>query len=169
MASLNRVFIIGRLGRDPELRYTQAGQPVTTLNIATDESFTNQQGQRVERTEWHRVVVFGNQAEPCANHLAKGSLVSVEGALQTHKWQARDGSDRYTTQIKSRRVIFLQRASGAGQQSRQGSQEAQGARPQQEPAAQAQQSQHDDWNASPQEDLGPAFPSQASGMDDVPF
>ena len=84
---LNKVMIIGRLGRDPELRYTQSGSPVATLNVATDESYMDRDGNKVERTEWHRVSVFQRQAENCANFLTKGSLVYVEGSLQTRKWQ----------------------------------------------------------------------------------
>ena len=94
---LNKVMLIGRLGRDPELRYTQSGSPVATLNVATDESYVDRDGNKVERTEWHRVSVFQRQAENCANFLAKGSLVYVEGSLQTRKWQDQNGQDRYTT------------------------------------------------------------------------
>ena len=104
---LNKVMIIGRLGRDPELRYTQSGSPVATLNVATDESYMDRDGNKVERTEWHRVSVFQRQAENCANFLTKGSLVYVEGSLQTRKWQDQNGQDRYTTEIKAQRVQFL--------------------------------------------------------------
>lgn len=109
MSSLNRVMIIGRLGRDPELRYTQSGSAVASLNVATDESYTDRDGNKVDRTEWHRVSVFQRQAETCANYLAKGSLVFVEGSLQTRKWQDQQGQDRYTTEIKADRVQFLDR------------------------------------------------------------
>ena len=185
---LNKVMIIGRLGRDPELRYTQSGSPVATLNVATDESYTDRDGNKVDRTEWHRVSVFQRQAENCANFLAKGSLVYVEGSLQTRKWQDQQGQDRYTTEIKAQRVQFLDRkgdaprdAGGArgfeddygapaaspaaprgaaprGGQSAQTAQGAQGGRPQ---AGRKPQNMDDD--------LGPAFPSEASNMDDVPF
>ena len=106
---LNKVMIIGRLGRDPEVRYTQNGSPVATLNIATDESYTDRDGNRTERTEWHRVVVFQRAAETCAQYLSKGSLVYVEGKLQTRKWQDQNGQDRYTTEIRAQRVLFLER------------------------------------------------------------
>ena len=112
---LNKVMLIGRLGRDPELRYTQSGSPVATLNVATDESYTDRDGNKVERTEWHRVSVFQRQAENCANYLAKGSLVYVEGSLQTRKWQDQSGQDRYTTEIKAQRVQFLDRRGERGQ------------------------------------------------------
>ena len=103
---LNKVMIIGHLGRDPELRYTQSGTPVATLNIATDESYVDKDGNKVERTDWHRVVVFQRSAENCSQYLSKGSLVYVEGKLQTRKWQDQQGQDRYSTEIKADRVQF---------------------------------------------------------------
>jgi single-strand DNA-binding protein len=139
---MNKVFLLGFLGRDPELRYTQAGAAVCNLSIATDESYKDRDGNKVEKTEWHRVTVFGKQAEPCGNYLRKGSLCFVEGSLQTRKWQAEDGSDRYSTDIKALRVQFLDRKDGKG-----GDAPAKGR----------------------DEDMGPAFPSEASGMDSVPF
>ena len=84
---LNKVMLIGRLGRDPELRYSQSGLPIANLRLATDESYVDKEGNKVERTEWHSIVVFQRQAENCANYLAKGSLIYVEGSLQTRKWQ----------------------------------------------------------------------------------
>ena len=150
---LNKVMIIGRLGRDPELRYSQSGSPVCTLNIATDESYTDRDGNRVDRAEWHRVVVFQKAAENCSQYLTKGSLVFVEGSLQTRKWQDQQGQDRYTTEIKAQRVQFLDRkADGDGQQGRQG-------------GGRQTQGRH----SADYEDLGPAFPSEASGLDGVPF
>jgi single-strand DNA-binding protein len=94
-------MIIGRLGHDPELRYTQSGQPVATLSVATDESYRAQDGQKVERTEWHRVIVWGKQAEFCGNYLSKGRLVYVEGKVETRKWQDKQGIERYTTEIRA--------------------------------------------------------------------
>ena len=88
---LNKVMIIGRLGADPELRYTQAGQPVCYLRVATDESYTDKDGNRVEHTEWHSVVAFQRPAENCNQYLRKGSLVYVEGKLATRKWQDQKG------------------------------------------------------------------------------
>ena len=125
---LNKVMIIGRLGADPEIRYTQAGQATCSLRIATDESYTDRDGKRVERTEWHRVTVFGKAAENCGNYLGKGSLVHVEGSLQTRKWQDQNGQDRYTTEIKAQRVQFLDRREGGqdGGQQRQGRQQTRG-------------------------------------------
>lgn len=113
---LNKVMIIGRLGDDPELRYTQAGQPVCSLRIATDESYTDKNGNRVEATEWHRVVVFGKTADHCNQFLRKGSLVYVEGKLTTRKWQDQNGQDRYTTEIRADRVQFLEKRENTQQQ-----------------------------------------------------
>ena len=123
MASLNQVFIIGRLGRDPELKYSQSGAAVCNLNIATDESFTDRDGNRQDRTEWHRVTAFQKTAENCANFLAKGSLVHVSGSLTTRKWQDQQGQDRFTTEIKADRVQFLDRK-GDNQSCGQGEQPA---------------------------------------------
>ncbi|MDR3073884.1 MAG: single-stranded DNA-binding protein [Deltaproteobacteria bacterium] len=161
---LNKVMIIGRLGRDPELRYAASGTPMANLRVATDESYTDRDGNKVERTEWHTVVVFQRQAENCANYLGKGSLVFVEGSLQTRKWQDQQGQDRYTTEIKAARVQFLDRkgaqsdaGAAAGDQQYGGGKSA-GVSPQRQQP-----------RAGGNEDLGPAFPSEASGMDDVPF
>ena len=176
---LNKVMIIGRLGRDPELRYTQSGSPVASLNIATDESYTDREGNKVDRTEWHRVSVFQRQAENCANYLTKGSLVFVEGSLQTRKWQDQQGQDRYTTEIKAQRVQFLDRKGDAPREAGgggRGYEEDYGA-PAAAPRGNAPRGgQTGGARQQPQggrkgmdEDLGPAFPSEASIMDDVPF
>lgn len=119
---LNRCMIIGHLGRDVELRYSQNGSAVASLNIATDESYTDRDGNKVERVEWHRVSVYGKSAENCANYLRKGSLVYVEGSLKTRKWQDQNGQDRYTTEIKAQRVQFLDRRGDGQQGGQQGGQ-----------------------------------------------
>jgi single-strand DNA-binding protein len=172
---VNKVILIGRLGRDPELRYSSAGMPIASLRIATDESYVDRDGNKVDRTEWHTVVVFQRTAENCANFLSKGSLVYVEGSLQTRKWQDQQGQDRYSTEVKALRVQFLDRKGGrdssqdsfqsgdAGWQGAEGSYQGGGGRAGSRPeAARAPQ-------PSSSDDLGPAFPSEASGMDDVPF
>ena len=164
MASLNKVMLIGRLGIDPELRYTQSGQPVANFRMATDESYRGQDGNMVERTEWHRVSVWGRQAETVSNYLHKGSMVYVEGSLQTRKWQAQDGSDRYTTEIKAMRVQFLD-PKGASQGGYDGPRQQQGGGYQGGGGGRQQAPQQQPVD----DDLGPAFPSEASGMDDVPF
>lgn len=109
MASLNSVHIIGRLGKDPELRTTQSGASICNMTVATDESWTDASGQRHQATEWHRVVVFQRTAENCANFLRKGSQVYVEGSLTTREWQDQQGQKRSTTEIKAQRVLFLDR------------------------------------------------------------
>lgn len=110
MASVNKVIIMGRLGADPELRYTQNQTAVATLNVATTEYRTGQDGQRQESTEWHRVVVWNKQAENCSRYLTKGSGVFVEGRLQTRNWEDQNGQKRYTTEIVGNNVQFLPRS-----------------------------------------------------------
>lgn len=99
MASLNKVSLIGNLGRDPEIRYAPSGDAVANLAIATTDTWKNKEGEKQEKTEWHRVVLFGKQAEIAGEYLKKGSQVYLEGKLQTKKWQDKDGQDRYTTEI----------------------------------------------------------------------
>ena len=123
---VNKIFIVGRLARDPEIRYTQNGSAIANMTVATDESFVGSDGNKVERTEWHRVTVFGKMAENCGNYLGKGSLVHVEGSLATRKWQDQNGQDRYTTEIKAQRVQFLDRRDQDGGKQRQGRQQTRG-------------------------------------------
>lgn len=106
---LNKVMLIGRLGADPEIKYTQSGSPVANLRIATDESYTDRNGQRQEKTEWHTVIAFQRTAEICQQYLHKGSLVYIEGKLQTRKWQDKNGQDRYSTEIQCQRLQMLER------------------------------------------------------------
>lgn len=114
MASFNRVTILGNLGQDPELRYTQNQTPVCTLSVATTDYRTGADGQRQEQTEWHRVVVWSKQAENCAKYLAKGRSVLVEGRLQTRSWEDKQGQKRYVTEIVAQNVQFV----GGGQRDR---------------------------------------------------
>jgi len=113
MASVNKVILIGNLGRDPEVKYTQNGTAVANLSVATNEVWTDKSGQKQERTEWHRVVVWGKQAQVLAEHLGKGKQVYVEGSLQTRSWDDRDGNKRYTTEVRAVRVLMLGKAEGA--------------------------------------------------------
>jgi len=112
---LNKVMVIGRLGQDPETRYMPSGDAVCNLSVATDESYKNKDGQKVDKTEWHRVSMFGKLAEIAGQYLTKGAQVYIEGKLETRKWQAQDGSDRYTTEIKAFSMQMLD-SKGAGQQ-----------------------------------------------------
>ncbi len=107
MASVNKVIILGNLGADPELRYTQSGSAVCTLRLATNERWKDKGGQPQERTEWHSVVVFGRQAENSAQYLQKGSAAYIEGRLQTRSWEDKDGHTRYTTEIVAQTVQFM--------------------------------------------------------------
>jgi len=104
--SINKAIIVGRLGQDPELRSTDSGMSVCNFSVATSESWTDN-GEKKEKTEWHRVVVWGRQAEVCGKYLIKGSLAYIEGKIQTRKYEDRDGIDRYSTEVVARDVQFL--------------------------------------------------------------
>ena len=106
--SVNKVILVGNLGQDPEVRYSASGSAVATLNIATSEQWTDKQsGQKQERTEWHRVVMFNRLGEIAGEYLKKGSQVYIEGKLQTRKWQDQNGQDRYTTEIVANEMQML--------------------------------------------------------------
>lgn len=112
MSGVNKVIIVGRLGADPEVKAVGQGTTVTRLNIATSENWVGKDGQKQERTEWHRVVVWGKLAEICGKHLSKGRQVYVEGRLQTRQWEDQQGQKKYTTEIVANTVQFLGSASG---------------------------------------------------------
>lgn len=141
MSSVNKVIIIGHIGRDPETRHTQTGQQVASFSVATDESYKGKDGQKVEATEWHNVTVWGKQAEFVANYLAKGRLVYVEGKLKTEKYTGKDGVEKYTTKIIAERVQGLDKR----------------------PEGQQQYTVHEPGPTRPEYGSGPA------GMDDAPF
>jgi single-strand DNA-binding protein len=110
MASVNKVILIGNLGRDPEVRYTSGGTPVANFTMATTDRWNDpSSGERKERTEWHRIVVWGKQAEIAGEYLRKGRQVYVEGSLQTREWTDREGNKRYTTEIRVQRFQMLGR------------------------------------------------------------
>src|SRR5512132_4366497 len=121
MGSVNKVILVGNLGRDAELRYTPGGSAVATLNLATTEMWNDKAGQRQEKTEWHRVVVWGKTAETLNEYLTKGKQIYVEGRLQTRKWEEKGAepgdksTTRYTTEIKADRIVLL--GGGGGQRS----------------------------------------------------
>mgnify|MGYP000586543035 CR=1 FL=1 len=104
---INKVILVGSLGNDPEVRYTPAGAAVTTISVATSESWKDKEGNKQEKTEWHRVVFFGRLAEIAGEYLKKGSQVYIEGKLRTNKWQDKDGNDRYTTEILANEMQML--------------------------------------------------------------
>ena len=115
MAGVNKAILVGNLGRDPELRQTPSGQSVCNFTLATSESWTDRNGERVERTEWHRIVAWGKTGELCAQYLSKGRTVYVEGRIQTREWEDKDGNKRYTTEINAQNVNFIgPRDSGGG-------------------------------------------------------
>lgn len=140
---LNMVMLIGFLTRDPELKYSQSGVPICNFSVATNESYIDRDGKKIEKTEFHRIVTYQRQAETCGQYLAKGSKVLIIGKLQTRKWTDQQGQDRYTTEIIASRVQFLDRK-GEGQQ---------------QPDRNSHQSESDDST----------FPNGSSGMEDVPF
>lgn len=107
MASLNKVVLIGNLGADPELRYTQSGQAVCNFRLATTERWNDRNGTQQEHTEWHRVNVWGKQAESCGDYLRKGRQVYVEGRIKTREWEDKDGNRRWTPEVTADRVLFL--------------------------------------------------------------
>ncbi len=114
MASVNKVILIGNLGRDPETRYMPDGGAITNISIATTENWKDKAGEKQEKTEWHRVAFFGKLAEIAGEYLKKGSQVYVEGRLQTRKWQDKDGVDKYTTEIVANAMQMLGSRSGMG-------------------------------------------------------
>ena len=117
MGSVNKVILVGNLGRDAELRYTPGGAAVATLNLATTEVFKDREGQKKEDTQWHRVILWGKTAESLQDYLTKGKQIYVEGKLQTRKWKDKDGNDKYTTEVRGDRVVLL---SGGGGGNRAG-------------------------------------------------
>ena len=133
MASVNKVILLGNLGRDPETRYTTGGDAVTNLNIATSEQWKDKNGEKQERTEWHRVVLFGRQAEIAGEYLKKGRSVYIEGRLQTRKYTDKDGVEKYSTEIVADRMQLI----GGGREAGGGDVEfgSGGGAPRREPAA----------------------------------
>jgi single-strand DNA-binding protein len=112
--NLNKVMLIGRLGKDPEVRYTKEGTAVANLRLATSESWTDKSGEKQEKTEWHTVVLWARQAEVAEQYLQKGRLVYVEGRLETRKWQDQSGADRYTTEVRGTMFQMLDRGEERG-------------------------------------------------------
>ena len=137
--TVNKAILIGRLGADPELKYTPSGAAVVNFNIATDESWTDTSGVKQERTEWHRIVAWRKLAEICGEYLKKGSRVYIEGQLQTRSWEGQDGVKRYTTEIVARNMQMLDSKATGGQ------------------------------SPTPQEAPPPSPSEKAEGEDDLPF
>jgi len=151
MGSINKVILIGHLGADPEVRYTAGGSAVANLRIATTERFKDRDGNQQEKTEWHRVVVWGQQAEHCGQYLTKGRQVYIEGSIETREWTDKEGTKRYTTEIKARSVVFL--GSGDGQSRSKPSQHEQSKRDGYQPAPRADFRSQDAPQEDPEIDL----------------
>lgn len=107
MRGVNKVILVGNLGRDPEVRYIKDGTAVANLRLATSETWNDQNGQKQERTEWHRIVAWGKLAEIAKEYMSKGRQIYVEGKLQTRSWDDREGNKRYTTEVKADQIIML--------------------------------------------------------------
>lgn len=114
MASVNKAIIIGNLGKDPEMRYMPSGDAICNFSLATTDSWKDKNGEKQEKTEWHRISMFGKLAEIAGEYLKKGSQVYVEGRLQTRKWTNKDGQDQYTTEIVADKMQMLGGRSGGG-------------------------------------------------------
>lgn len=156
---VNKVILIGNLGADPEVRTSPNGSVITNLRVATSEAWKDQQGQLQERTEWHRVVMFGRTAEIARDYLRKGSKIFLEGRLQTRKWQDKEGRDQYTTEVVANEMQMLDRAGGEAPASRQSTGGGYGQKPDYAPT---------------QPSANPASAPGAGGMDsdfddDIPF
>ena len=154
---INKVILIGNLGKDPEVRFTPGGQAVANFNIATSESWNDKTtGQKVEKTEWHRIVVWGKLAELCGEYLKKGRQCYVEGRLQTREWTDKEGQKKYTTEVVANTVQFL--GGGAGRAA-EGGYQAGAAKGNESPG-----SGGNDSGGSPPDDMGGPPPA-----DDIPF
>ena len=119
MASVNKAIIIGNLGKDPEVRYTQSGRAMARFSVATTETWMDRDNSRQERTDWHNIVVWGKQAETCGQYLSKGRQVYIEGSIRPRSYEDKEGNTRYTTDIEAQRVQFLGGRDGGGARSGQ--------------------------------------------------
>ena len=113
MSGVNKVILVGNLGQDPEVRYTKAGQAVASFSLATSEKWVKD-GEKCEKTEWHRIVAWGNLGEICGEYLNKGKQVYIEGRLQTREWEDKEGNKRHTTEVIANQMTMLRQAGGQG-------------------------------------------------------
>lgn len=162
---VNKVILVGNLGADPDIRTSPNGSVIANLRLATGEAWKDQQGQLQERTEWHRIVMFGRTAEIARDYLRKGSKLYLEGRLQTRKWQDKEGRDQYTTEIVAQEFQMLDRAGG-------GEGQGQAASPRQN--AGGAYGQGGGYNAPQPAPQGQPYPPASGGMDvdfddDIPF
>jgi single-strand DNA-binding protein len=165
--SLNKAILIGRLGSDPEIRYTASGMAVANFNIATSERIRGADGNWTEKTEWHRIVTFDRTAENCGNYLSKGRLVCVEGRIQTRQWEDAQGTKRYTTEIVAREVHFLGGAGDRAPQTQSG-QAGMGGRNEASYQQSPPPSHYPEEGSSFSEELPPP-PSDKKPDSDIPF
>ena len=156
--SVNKVILIGHLGKDPEVRYTPNGQAVANFTVATNDSWTDKAGQKQDRTEWHRVVVWAKLAELCGEYLSKGRQVYLEGRLQTREWTNKEGVKQYTTEVVANQVVFL-----SGGERGQGRGSSRGA------GAGASAGGDDFGQPSPPFEESPGPGAGAKAEDDIPF
>lgn len=152
MGSVNKVILVGNLGRDAEMRFTSGGTPVATVSMATTERFTDREGQKKEDTQWHRIVIWGKTAESLHEYLTKGKQIYVEGRLQTREWQDKEGKTNKTTEVRADKIVLL---GGGGGGDRTG---GGGARPARDRYAEAGPDAHAD-----------SGPVDAPSDDDIPF
>ncbi len=155
MIGVNKVTLLGNLGADPEIKKIASGQSLTLFNLATSNAWTNREGQKQEHTEWHRIVVWGKQAETCAEYLSKGSKVYIEGRLQTRSWEDNNGQKKYTTEVVASQVLFL-----SGNQEKRSSSEASSSSYTPEPAFGAESSSSSNSDKSP---------NPEKSADNIPF
>jgi single-strand DNA-binding protein len=155
MGSVNKVILVGNLGRDAEMRFTSGGTPVATVSMATTERFTDREGQKKEDTQWHRIVIWGKTAESLHEYLTKGKQIYVEGRLQTREWQDKEGKTNKTTEVRADKIVLLGGGGGGG------GERMAGARPQRD----RYQDSGGGGGAEPH-DSGPI---DAPSDDDIPF
>jgi single-strand DNA-binding protein len=157
MAGVNKVILVGNLGADPEIRNLPSGSAVANFNIATSESYTNKNGEKVTNTEWHRIECWEGLAKVAQNYLKKGNPVYIEGKIRTEEWTDKEGQKRYTTKIRAQSMTMLGGAPGNGNQ---------------QPAPQEQGQQAGSWmpkETAPQPGAGEGFGSDGPKDDDLPF
>ncbi|MEQ1669011.1 MAG: single-stranded DNA-binding protein [Sulfuriferula sp.] len=162
MASVNKVILVGNLGKDPEMRYAPSGDAIATLTLATAETWKDKAtGEKKEATEWHRVVFFGRVAEVAGQYLKKGSQIYVEGSLRTRKWTDKEGQDRYTTEVRGDEMKMLGSRSGGGSASMDD-----GGYPESRPARSSAPASSPAQNNAPAKSSSPSFEDMD---DDIPF
>ncbi len=171
MAGVNKVILVGRLGKEPEVRYTPDGKPITNITLATSETWKDKNtGQRQERTEWHRVVFFGGVAGVAGEYLHKGSQVYIEGKLQTSKWQDKNGQDRYTTEVVVNGVMqMLDSRTGGDTSFNQDNQQNSGFQQNQNKAPQQNQQFNQSQPQNQPQSAPAAQPFEEDFDDDIPF